>query len=265
MQGALSGREADTAAATEIQAKAAYETARQHAALLIETTRVTEKQAAQGQLTSAQGRLENAQAQVSFANLRSPIDGVVTDRPFFPGETPVVGTSIVTIMDTSSLLAKLHLAQASAQQLKLGHHAKVSVPGTEDPVDATVSFIGPAIDQGSTTVEVWLNLPNGDGHFKVGTPVHVVIQGATIANAMHVPAGAIVPADDGSSDVMLLTADGIAKKQAVKMGIRTMDSVQIVSGLTLNDTVVTQGGYGLDSGTKVTVSKPGAAPEDKDE
>ena len=264
-QGALSGREADAAYAAEVQAQAAYDAARQHAALLQRTTRITDQQAAQGQLTSAQGRLENAQAQVSFANLRSPIDGVVTERPLFPGETTAAGTPVITVMDTSSLLAKLHLAQGSAQTLRLGDSAKVTVPGTEDPVDATVSFISPALDPGSTTVEVWLKLPNSDGRFKVGTPVHTVLQGTTVPNALQVPAGAIVPADDGSTDVVVVQPDGTTKKQAVKVGIRAADVVQIVSGLSPEATIVTEGGYGLDNGTKVILGKPRAGAEgDKD-
>ena len=263
-QGALSGREADAAYAAEVQAQAASDAARQHVALLQQTTHLTDKQAAQGQLTSARGKLENAQAQAGFATLRSPIDGIVTDRPLFPGETAAAGTPVITIMDTSSLLAKLHLAQASAQKLKVGHPAKVTIPGVEDPVEATVSFISPALDPGSTTVEVWLKLPNSDGGFKVGTPVHAVMQGATVSDAMQVPVAAIVPGEDGGTNVVVVAADGTTKKQAVKVGIRTADAVQIVSGLSAGDMVVTQGGYGLDNGTKVTVGKPGAAAEDKD-
>lgn len=263
-QGALSGREADAAYAAEVQAQAAYDAARQHAALLQQTTRLTDRQAAQGLLTSAQGKLQNAQAQASFATLRSPINGVVTERPLFPGETAAAGTSVITVMDTSSLLAKLHLAQASAQKLRLGHPAKVTIPGVEEPVDATVSFISPALDPGSTTVEVWLKLPNSDGLLKVGTPVHAVMQGATVSHAMQVPVAAIVPGEDGGTNVVVVAADGTTKKQAVKIGIRTADATQIISGLSAGDTVVTQGGYGLDDGTKVTVGKPGTAAEDKD-
>ena len=264
-QGALSGREADAAYAAEVQAQATYDAARQHAALLVQTTRITDRQSAQGQLTSAQGKLENAQAQVSLAALRSPIDGVVTDRPLFPGETAAAGTPVITVMDTSSLLAKLHLAQASAQKLHIGDPAKIMVPGMDDPVQADVSFISPALDAGSTTVEVWLKLPNSDGRFKVGTPVHAVMQGTTVARALQLPAGAIVPADDGTTNVLLVQADGTTKKQPVKVGIRTADAVQILSGVSGSDSVVTQGGYGLDNGTRVTVGKPGAASEgDKD-
>lgn len=262
-QGALSGRDADAAMAAEAQARAAYETAQQHAEAFARTTRVTDKEAAQGQLTSAKGRMQNAEAQVSFANLRSPIDGVVTDRPLFAGETASAGTSVITVMDTSSLLAKLHVAQATAQKLALGHRAEVNVPGLDEPVEATVSFISPALDPGSTTVEVWLRLPNADGYLKVGTPVHAVLFGITINDALQVPTGAILPAQDGGTAVMVIDADGKAHKRAVKVGIRTPEAVQILSGLSASDNVITEGGYGLDEGTKVTAGKPGAG-EDKD-
>ena len=263
-QGALSGRDVDTSYAAAVQAKTAYDAARKHLDSITQTTRVTEKQSAEGQLTSAKGKLENAQAQAAYANLRSPINGVVTDRPLFAGETASSGTPVITIMDTSSLLAKLHLAQATAQKLSPGHKAEISVPGMDDPLEATVSFISPALDPGSTTVEVWLKLPNGNGHLKVGTPVHAVILGATIEHALQVPSGAILPAQDGGTAVMLIGADGAAHKRVVRVGIRTAEAVQIISGITANDTVVTGGGYGLDDGTKVTVGKPDAGEEKQD-
>jgi multidrug efflux pump subunit AcrA (membrane-fusion protein) len=255
-QGALSGRDADTAYAAQVQAQSAYEQAVKHLDAVKKTTALTSKDAAEGQLTSANGRLESAQAMEEFASLRSPIDGVVTDRPMFPGETAAAGSTVITVMDTSSLLAKLHLAQSSAQKLKLGHKAEITVPGVDAPVEATVSLISPALDPGSTTVEVWLKLPNKLGLLKVGTPVHAVILGATIKEAMQVPTAAIVPSNDGGTSVMVIKADGTAHKKAVTVGIRTPEMVQILSGLEADDMVITTGGYGLDNGTKVKVGKP---------
>ncbi len=164
-------------------------------------------------------------------------------------------------MDTSSLLAKLHVAQATAQQLRLGGAAELQVPGVTEPQAATVSFISPALDPGSTTVEVWLKLSNGDGHLKVGTPVHAVIRGYTIPNAVQVPPAAILPADDGTTAVLVVSADGTAHKRPVQVGLRTAEAVQILSGVTPTDTVVTDGGYGLDDGAKVKV---GEGKEDSD-
>ncbi len=255
-QGALSGRDADIASAAAVQAQATYDVAVKHLDVVLATTRTTSRQEVEGQLTSAQGKLVSAEAQVSYAQLRSPIDGVVTDRPLFPGETAQPGTPIVTVMDTSSLLAKLHLAQASAQKLRLGDKAEVSIPGVDEPLEGTVSFLSPALDAGSTTVEVWIKVGNAGGLLKAGTPVHATLNGTTIPKAMQVPASAIVPASDGSTAVMVAGADGAAHKKAVKIGIRTAESVQVLSGLSPTDNVITEGGYGLDDGTKVKVGKP---------
>jgi multidrug efflux pump subunit AcrA (membrane-fusion protein) len=260
-EGAIAGRDVDTAIAAAVQAQAAYDSAAKHLANVEKTTHQTSIDSAQGQLTSAQGKLENAEAQASFAELRSPIDGVVTDRPLFPGETAAAGAPAITVMDTSSLLAKLHISQAAAQQLKPGGEAEIKIPGIDDSQAATVALISPALDPGSTTVEVWLKLPNPGGRFKVGTPIHATINGATIQKAVRLPAAAILPADDGSTTVLVVGADGAAHKRAVQVGLRTIEKVQILNGVTPSDMVVTEGGYGLDDGTKVTVG--GGKGDDK--
>lgn len=252
-EGAISGRDTDTAIAAAVQAQAAYDTAVKHLTSVQNTTQKTNAETAQGQLTSARGRVVSAEAQVSYAKVHSPINGVVTDRPLFPGETASAGTPVITVMDTSSLIAKLHLAEATAQKLKIGGAAELHIPGLDDPQPAVVSLISPALDPGSTTVEVWLKLPNTDGRYKVGTPVHAIIRGYTIPHAVQLPPAAILPADDGSTNVLVVTPDGTAHKRAVKLGLRTSEKVQIVDGVSPADTVVTEGGYGLDDGTKVKV------------
>ncbi len=256
-QGATSQRDAETAAAAAVQAQAAYDTAVTHLANAQKTTQKTSTQTANGQLTSAQGKLESAEAQASYATLRSPIDGVVTDRPLFPGETAAAGTPVITVMDTTSLLAKLHISQAAAQKLAVGGAAELTVPGDPEPQPASISLISPALDPGSTTVEIWLKLPNPGGRYRVGTPVHAVIRGITIPNALQLPVGAILPADDGSTNVLVVGSDGKAHKRAVKVGLRTTGKVQILSGVTPADMVITEGGYGLDDGTKVKLGGKG--------
>ena len=135
----------------------------------------------------------------------------------------------------------------------MGGSAEINIPGEKDPQPATVSLISPALDAGSTTVEVWLKLPNPGGRYKVGTPVHVVIRGAAIPNAVQLPIAAILPSDDGSTNVLVVGSDGAARKHSVRVGLRTAEKVQIISGVSPSDMVVTEGGYGLDDGTKVTV------------
>ena len=67
------------------------------------------------------------------------------------------------------------------------------------------------------------------------------------------PRAAILPADDGSIHVLVVGPDGTAHKRTVKIGLHTAIAVQISEGVLQSDTVVTEGGYGLDDGTKVKI------------
>ena len=257
-QGAIPGRDLDTAKAALVQAKAAHDIAQQHFDALQKISRKAALESAQGQLTSAKGKYLGAEAQLSYTEIRSPISGVVTDRPLFAGETAAAGTPVITVMDTSALLAKLHLAQTQAQQLSSGASASIVVPGLPDPVPAKVSLISPALDPGSTTVEVWLRIENPHGTLKAGTPVHATITGRTASNALLIPAEAVQTAPDGiAKSVMIITPESTAAKRAVTLGIQAATSVQVLNGLSPDDTVITTGAYGLDEGTKVKI---GTAP-----
>jgi HlyD family secretion protein len=258
-QGAIPGRDLDTAKATLVQSQAAYDIAKQHLEAVQQVSRKASLESAQGQLASAKGKYLGAEAQLSFTEIRSPVRGVVTDRPLFAGETASAGTPVVTVMDTSALIAKLHMAQMQAQQLSLGASATVMVPGVSEPVPAKVSLISPALDPGSTTVEVWLRVENPKGTFKAGTSVRTTIAGRSDANALILPASTVQTADDGTTkSVMVIGSDGKAHKRLVKLGIQTPGSVEVLDGVASSDTVITTGGYGLDNGTSVKI---GAASE----
>jgi len=259
-EGAIPGRDLDTAQAALVQAQAAYDTAAKHLESVRSVSRAAALKAAEGQLISAEGKYKGAEALQSYSEIRSPINGVVTDRPLFAGETAATGAPLVTVMDTSSLLAKTHLAQSLAQRLKLGDEASVAVPGVAEPVSAKVTLISPALDPGSTTVEVWLKIDNKAGTLKVGTPVKVSITGRNDALAWKIPIKSILTAQDGSKSVMVVGADGAAHKKAVTLGLTDAEEVQIMSGLVPTDLVITVGAYGLDDGAKV---KMGTAESNK--
>ena len=260
-EGAIPARDLETAEAALVQAQAEYDTAASHAESMKTITHAAELKSAEGQLTSAEGKFKGAAAMVSYSEIRSPIDGMVTDRPLFAGEMAAAGTPLITVMDTAMLLAKTHLAQSLVEQLKVGDSATVLVPGINDPVPAKISMISPALDPGSTTVEVWLKISNKSGELKVGTPVKVNVTGRTVSNALTIPASAVLTSQDGSKSVMVIGSDGAAHSKPVKLGIQDAGDVQVLSGITPADTVITSGSYGLDEGTKVKIGPAG--DEDK--
>lgn len=269
-EGAIPGRDVDTAKSLVLQAQTAFEIAKKKYDAIEQVGQKASLETAKGQLVSAEGKYLGAQAQLSYTMLRTPIRGVVTDRPLFAGETAAAGTAIVTVMDTSVMIAKLHLAQSQAQQLAVGSEAELQVPGVESMVPAKVSLVSPAVDLGSTTVEVWLRADNKDGRLKAGTAVHATIKGRMVPHALLIPTEALQRSADGTGKtVMVIAADGTAHQRNVTFGIQTPETAQVLGGLAAEDLVITSGGYGLDDGTKVKVGpkeepageKPAAAGE----
>jgi multidrug efflux pump subunit AcrA (membrane-fusion protein) len=253
-QGALPRKELDQAAVALTQARNQYEIAQRHLQALLNVGRAQELKAAQGQLTAAQGKYKNAAAQLSYSEIRSPIDGVVTDRPLYAGEMATAGTSLLTVMDISRVIAKSHIPESEARLLKPGDRATISLSGESEPVQAKVTIVSPALDPGSTTLEVWVEAANPQDKLKPGSAVKISVMARSIPDAVVIPAGALLTDHDGSTAVMVVGTDGRAHRREVKTGIRENNEIQIVDGVKSGERVVTAGAYGLPDNTRVQLA-----------
>jgi RND family efflux transporter MFP subunit len=260
-QGALPRKELDQSRVDITQARNQYAIAKKHLDALLAIGKPQELKAAAGQLESAKGKYLGAQAQLSYSEIRSPIHGVITDRPLYPGEMATAGTSLLTVMDISSVIAKAHIPQDQAAALKVGDNGTMAVAGMEQPIKGKVTVVSPALDPNSTTVEVWFEAKNPKQELKPGTSVHLSLTAQTVKDALVVPASSILTAQDGSNTVMLAGSDGVARQQSVKVGIRNGDDVQIVEGVKEGDKVVSTGAYGLPDKTKIKIGGAEAPAE----
>jgi multidrug efflux pump subunit AcrA (membrane-fusion protein) len=253
-QGALPRKELDQSRVDFTAARNQQAIAKQHLEKLLAIGKQQELKSAAGQLASAKGKYMGAEAQLSYSEIRSPIDGVVTDRPLYPGEMAAAGTPLLTVMDISSVIAKAHIPQSDAAALQVGDPGTMTVPGIEEPIAGKVTVVSPALDPNSTTVEVWLQAKNPKHALKPGTSVQLSLTAKTVKDALVVPASSVITAPDGTTAVMLAGADGMAHQKAVKLGIRNGDDVQILDGVTASDKVVATGAYGLPDKTKIKVA-----------
>ena len=262
-EGALPRKELDQSAVDVTNARNAFNMAQQHLQAMQVVGKQQTLKAAAGQLESAKGKYLGAEAQLSYSQIRSPINGVVTDRPLYPGEMATAGTPLMTIMNISQVIARAHIPQADAALLKVGDSASVAAPGVDKPFDGKVTVVSPALDPGSTTVEIWVQADNPGQQLKPGTSVEVSIVARTLPNAIVVPAAAVLTSAEGETSVMVAGSDGRAHEKAVKTGIKQGDQVQVVEGLQPAENVVTTGAYGLSENTKIkieTAQAPGTEP-----
>jgi HlyD family secretion protein len=258
-QGALPRRDLDSAQVALVQARSQYQQAQKQ---LDDLHRIGKQQAlktAGGQLSAAKGKLLSAEAQLSYSEIRSPIDGFVTDRPLFPGELASANQPLLTVMNTSRLLTKSHIAQSQAVTLKVGDPATIQIAGLYDPVPAKVSLISPALDPGSTTVEVWVETSKPPDALKPGMSVQIVITVETAQNAILVPKNSVFESPETGSYVLLAGKDGLAHQTPVQLGLRGATDTQILKGMVVGDSIITSGAYALPDKTKIRIEAPASA------
>lgn len=261
--GALAGKMVDDAKVAMVQAQSQLETAQRHLEGLNQVSQRESIRGAQAQMNAAKAHYENAAVQLTYAQISSPINGVVADRSVFPGEMPPSGAPLLSIIDISQVVARANVPVKDATSIRVGRPARIS--GPEGDLAGRVTVVSPSVDASTTTVQVWVQLPNPGERLKPGGTVRVAIIAETIQNTVVVPAAALLNSDEGGPKAMVIDKDSVAHERKISVGFRQGDRVQIVSGLAAGDQVVTSGGLGLEDKAKVAIQKPKDEEEDEDE
>ena len=263
-QGAIPRKDLDSAEVAFLQARSQNEQAQKQLADLQRVGKEQTLKSVQGSRASAEGRMRGAEALLSYSRIMSPIDGVVTDRPLFEGDLATANQPLLTVMNTSRLIAKAHIAQSEAAVLKVGNPAELKIPALEGPVKGRVSLVSPALDPGSTTIEVWVEASKPDQALKPGMTVQLSMTAKTVKDALVVPTPAIYKNPEGTDYVLLVGSDGHARLKAVQVGVRNSEFTQIVSGVAAGDPVISSGGYGLPDNTQVKIETPAPVEKESD-
>ena len=243
-QGAVSEKDVNEARVAFSQAQTTYETALKRLQDLQAFARDQELRAAAAQRDTAKGDAQSAEAQLSYSRITSPIDGVVTDIPYYPGEMPQSGAPVVTVMDTSQVIAKTHVSQLDASRIAVGDAANVIGPDNV-PVIGKVTIVSPALDTTSTTVEVWVQAPNGQGQLRPGMSVRVEMIAKTVPDALVIPTAAIVTSPSGSTYTIVVDNMNAPHIRKVSVGIRDSGKAQVTDGLSSGERVATTGAFEL--------------------
>ena len=202
----------------------------------------------------AQQRVATLDAQLSYATIRSPITGIVTDQFQYEGEFASAGGKLVTIADTSTVIVKAPFSDTAVAELKTGDTVTV-VPtdSSAEEMHGQVTLLGRSSDPTNRTVEVWVTLANGDGKLRANGAAQVTVAANEKNDAIVVPASAVTLETSNANEgtVMVVDAENVAHETKVTTGIRTPDKIEIVEGLKGGETVVVEGNYALPDKTKV--------------
>lgn len=257
-KGGISLKELEASQLAYTNAQNAYRLTQQNAGLTKTAVNPNARAIAQAKIKQAQDHLNAIQVQANFAQIKAPIDGVVTDQFQFEGEFASAGTKLLTISDISEVIVKAQFADTVIGTLKVGDAVSVHPENAPDEqMTGKVTLVSRSSDPQNRTVEVWALFGNPQGLLIAGGAARFVVVSQTVDNAIVIPLSAVTldAANADSGTVMTVGSDSVARETKVKIGIKQGDKVQIVEGLTGGETVVVEGNYALPDGTKVEIAK----------
>jgi|HubBroStandDraft_5_1064220.scaffolds.fasta_scaffold63877_2 RND family efflux transporter MFP subunit len=212
-------------------------------------------------VASAQANVARLRDLTNFERITAPFDGTVTSRSVDVGALVTVGTGtpgatpLFTVSDTAKLRIYVNVPQNYSAMIAPGMTARFTVPEYPGETFAAVlAANAQAVDPTTGTVLIQLQADNAQGRLKPGDYAQVRFDLPATANAIRLPASALIFNDDGTAVAVV----GPGNRVSVKPVTILRDygtSVEIASGVTRQDRVIDNPPDALKAGDEVRVAK----------
>lgn len=196
-----------------------------------------------------------AQRMQAQAVVSAPISGTVVQRQVGPGQyiqSASAGSSnaVFAMSDLSSVWLVANLREADVAAVKVGQPVDVRVLAYPDRIfSAKVTFVSPTVDPNTRRVPVRAEISNREGALKPMMAASFTIYTGVAAKAISVPQGAVVY-DGTAARVFVARDDGTLEARPVQLGRQNGDRLEVISGLTAGEKIVTSGSLFIDRAAK---------------
>jgi multidrug efflux system membrane fusion protein len=215
-----------------------------------------------GEAEAARAARDIARENQRRSEVRASRAGIVNTKTIETGQFVKSGQVLATIVDASRLRLRFMVSESESLRARVGQEVGFRASPVGDQVfKAKIYHVGAVADPQTRQVEMlaWVTKP---GPLKPGFFAEVELASETHKNALVVPRTAVQPSEKGF--VSYAIVDGKAQLRTIQRGLETSDGmVEVLSGLTVGEMVVTEGSDRLADGVAVQVAEapPAAAPE----
>lgn len=196
--------------------------------------------AASAQLQAAQAAVQVARARLDQTALRAPAAGRVLLRAVEPGQIVQPGRALLTLGVDGPVELVALVDERFIGQLQTGQAASVVADAfARQPFEARVHRLAPAVDAQRGALDVRLRLPGpAPAYLREDMTLSVEVLTGQRAAARVLPLRVLRGAADGERGEVLVAEDGKVRARPVKLGLRTLDRVEILDGLADGDSVL---------------------------
>lgn len=202
---------------------------------------------------SLEKKLATLNTQLAQTNIVSPMAGVVDMVNVKVGEMASPGVGVVRVVNLSNLKVTAKVSDVYAASVKKGDEVIIKFPDLKKEYKARVTFVSTAVDPLSRTFTIEANLPS-DRDIKPNMMAQVQINDATSKNALAIDQNFVQSTEKGNV-VYVAVNEGnkkVAKAREVKTGLSYNGKVEILSGLSVGDQLITLGYQDVSDGQPIS-------------
>lgn len=178
-------------------------------------------------------------AQIEKTEIRAPFSGKLGLRYVSDGAYISPSSRIAGLQDIDPIKIDFSVPERYATQIEVGNKVIFSIQGVEESMTAEVYAKESRIDPDTRTLQVRAETPNQDGKLLPGAFANLELTLETIEDALMVPTISLVPELQGQK--VFVIKNGLVVPKSVQTGLRNEARVQILSGVSEGDTVLTTG------------------------
>ena len=211
---------------------------------------------AKAQLDRTRAQLDQAKLSLSYTEILSPVEGVITIRQVELGNMVTGNQVLCSVADFDPLLARIRIPEKNIGKILVGQGARVTVESAPGRIfNGRVKMISPVVNPESGTIKVTIEIPaDKGGILRPGMFASVFIITETHERALVIPKKALVLEGEGDQIFVFerdTTGVGKATRKRVKLGFSDNEWLEILTGLQEGELVITVGQEGLRPGTAV--------------
>lgn len=204
-------------------------------------------------LQASKAEYDLIQAQIDKTEIKAPFNGVIGLREVSEGSFVTTSTVIARLQNLANLKVDFAIPQKYSFLVKIGDQLKFKLSGNDFQYTAKIYAVEPKIDPSTRTLRLRAICTTIYKDLYPGAFVNVELNLKETDQAILIPTVAVVPELKGQS--VYLYKAGIVGQQKVEIGLREEKLVQIISGLTEGDTVITSGILQIRPGVKVKITE----------
>jgi len=188
--------------------------------------------------------------------LYSPIEGVLLKKLAEVGEITGVGIPLFVVSDISRVKINTYIPENELHNIKLGQTAKVYISSFDKEYEGKITEVGSAADPASRAFSLKIEVENPGFLIRPGMIAEVTVPSPAKDEYLTIPSAAIMHDYSDQSFVFVVDpSKNIAYRRNVSPGKLVNDLIEVVSGLEMNETVVTGGQQKLNDGSRVIIQK----------